>query len=30
MDKLTTDANRMMDIMEHTANSNSNGWQYIY
>lgn len=29
-DKLTEDAMNMLDIMERTANSDSNGWQYIY
>lgn len=30
MDRLTQDAERMLEIMERTANSDSNGWQYIY
>ena len=30
MDKLTKDATNMLDIMERTANSRDNGWQYIY
>ena len=27
---LTKDAVNMLEIMERTANSDSNGWQYIY
>lgn len=27
---LTEDAANMLEIMERTANSDSNGWQYIY
>ena len=27
---LTDDAENMLKIMERTANSDSNGWQYIY
>lgn len=27
---LTEDADNMLKIMERTANSESNGWQYIY
>ena len=30
MNRLTQDAERMLEIMERTANSDSNGWQYIY
>lgn len=30
MNKLTRDAENMLDIMERTANSRDNGWQYIY
>ena len=30
MSRLTKDAERMLEIMERTANSDSNGWQYVY
>ena len=30
MDKLTQDAERMLEITDRTANSRDSGWQYIY
>lgn len=30
MSRATEDAERMFKIMERTANSRDNGWQYIY